>query len=241
MDRVKTGIPGLDSLIEGGFPRPSSILLTGPPGSGKSIFSLQFLYNGVKMYDEPGFMISVEAYNKDFQWYAERFNWDIVGLQKKNKLIFSSYDPVEFDKFELRTLHSEIIIQLDKVIKETGTKRIVFDSIAPLAQAINNKSKFRTLLYYISRSLKEKGCTTLFVSERPNATASNLPLTGLTEYGVEPFVLDGVIDLFFNPGQDSLNQTLMIRKMLATRFPMSKYLVDINENGLQLASSSYRL
>ncbi len=240
MDRVKTGIPGLDSLIEGGFPRPSSILLTGPPGVGKSIFSLQYLYNGVKLYDEPGFMISVEAYEKDFQWYAERFNWDIVSLQKQNKLIFSSYDPVEFDKFELRSLHSEIILQLNKVINEIGAKRIVFDSLSPLAQAINNKSKFRTLLYYLSRSLKEKGCTTLFVAERQTSTAGSSSISGgLTEYGVEPFVLDGVIDLFFNPGQDSLNQTLMIRKMIATRFPMSKYLIDINENGMRLATASF--
>ena len=239
MDRVKTGIPGLDELIEGGFPNPSSILVTGPPGSGKSIFGLQFLYNGAVLYDEPGFMISVEAYNKDFQWYAERFNWDIVGLQKKDKLIFSSYDPVEFGKFELRSLHSEIILQLDKVIKEIGVKRIVFDSIAPLAQSINNKSKFRTLLYYISRSLKERGCTTLFVSEKPPMATTNV-MNNLTEYNVEPFVLDGVIDLFFNAGQDSLNQTLMVRKMIATRFPMSKYLIDIGDNGMQLATSSYK-
>ncbi len=239
MDRVKTGIPGLDELIEGGFPNPSSILVTGPPGSGKSIFGLQFLYNGAVLYNEPGFMISVEAYNKDFQWYAERFNWDIVGLQKKDKLIFSSYDPVEFGKFELRSLHSEIILQLDKVIKEIGVKRIVFDSIAPLAQSINNKSKFRTLLYYISRSLKERGCTTLFVSEKP--PMPNNVMDNLTEYNVEPFVLDGVIDLFFNAGQDSLNQTLMVRKMIATRFPMSKYLIDIGDNGMQLATSTYKI
>ena len=240
MDRVKTGIPGLDGLIEGGFPSPSSILLTGPPGAGKSIFATQFLYNGVKLYNEPGFMISVEAYEKDFQWYSEKFNWDIVGLQKKNKLIFSSYDPVEFDKFELRSLHSEIILQLNKVIEQIGAKRIVFDSLAPLAQAINNKSKFRTLLYYISRSLKEKGCTTLFVGESVNSSSSSIgSATNLTEYGVEPFVLDGVIDLFFNPGQDSLNQTLMVRKMVATRFPMSKYLVDISSKGMQLATTSF--
>ena len=232
MNRVKTGIYGFDNLLEVGFPNPSSILLTGPAGAGKSIFSLQYFYNGVKLYNEPGFMVGIESYENDYQWYAERFNWDLTDLQKKNKLIFSSYDPIEFSKFELRTLHSEIILQLNKVIDQIGAKRIVFDSITPLAQAINDKSKFRTLLYYISRSLKKKGCTTLFVTER----AHDSP--GLTEYGIEPFVLDGVVDLSFTPGKDSLNQTLMVRKMVATQFPMAKYLIDISEKkGMQLATA----
>jgi KaiC/GvpD/RAD55 family RecA-like ATPase len=231
MDRVNTGIPGLDGLIEGGFPHPSSILVTGPTGSGKSIFGLQFLYAGAKQFNEPGFMVNIEGYPNELRWYSERFNWDIGTMQKKGKLVFSSYDPVDFEKFELRTLHSEIIMQLNKIIDQIGAKRVVIDSITPLGQSVNEKARFRTLLYYISRSLKEKGCTTLFISEKTNDY--------LTAFDVEPFVMDGVIELSFSPREDTLNQVLIIRKMVATQFPMAKYLMDISGEGIRLATSYY--
>ena len=46
-ERVATGIAGLDALIEGGFPKGRSILVTGEPGTGKTIFALQFLAEGL--------------------------------------------------------------------------------------------------------------------------------------------------------------------------------------------------
>jgi len=48
MDRVRTGIDGLDGIIDGGLPGKSITLVSGPPGSGKSILCFQFLYEGVK-------------------------------------------------------------------------------------------------------------------------------------------------------------------------------------------------
>lgn len=52
--RVKTGIPDLDSLLEGGFPEETTVLVTGPTGSGKTTFGVQFVYKGAELYDEPG-------------------------------------------------------------------------------------------------------------------------------------------------------------------------------------------
>ncbi len=230
MQRIKTGIPGLDGLIEGGFPHPSSILITGEQGTGKTIFALQFLYNGA-VNGEPGLMINIEGFPQEIQWYAERFKWDVAGLQKKNLLLFSSYDPIEFEKFELRTLHSEIILQLSRVITDLGAKRVVIDSLAPLAQSIGSKSKYRTLLYYLSKALKEKGCTALFVTERTGEY--------LTDFNVEPFVVDGVIELSMAPRGDVLDHTLTIRKMVATKFSVAKYLLDISDEGLRLATGYY--
>lgn len=229
MERIKTGIPGLDGLIEGGFPHPSSILVAGPPGSGKTIFGLQYLYNGAKQYDEAGFMIRIEGYETDLEWYVEKMNWDIPALQKKQKLVISTYDPVEFEKFELRTLHSEIILQMRKIIQSINAKRVVIDPITPLGLSINDRARFRTLLYYISKALKEMGCTTLFMSEKTGED--------LTPFNVEQFIMDGIIELGFTVRGEALNPTLMVRKMKATQFPMAKYVMDISNQGIVLASS----
>lgn len=231
MERIKTGIPGLDSILEGGFPHPSSILVTGPTGVGKSLLGLQYLYQGAKDYDEPGFMINIEGYETDLEWNMDKFGYDIPALQKKGKLVFSTYDPIDFEKFELRTLHSEIIIQLRKIIDSIGAKRIVFDSITPLGLSVNNPARFRTQLYYISKALKESNCTTLFISEKVGE--------GLTRFNVEQFVMDGVLDLDFSVREDTYVQTLMVRKMKATSAPLAKYLMNITEKGIELATSYY--
>ena len=231
MQRIPTGIPGLDGLIEGGFPHPSSILVTGATGTGKSIFGMEYLYNGAAEYDEPGFMVNIAGYPNDLQWYSEKFKWDINKLQKKGKLVFSSYDPVDFEKFDTHNLHTEIIMQINKIIDQIGAKRIVIDSVAPLAQSINDQARFRTLLYYLSKAFKEKGCTTIFISESSKDQ--------LTQYNVEPHVMDGVLELSMTSKDDVMNQTLMVRKMVATKYPIAKYLIDFGENGLQLATSYY--
>jgi len=231
MNRVNTGILGLDALLQGGFPKPSSILLTGPSGTGKSIFGMQYLYNGAKDYAEPGFMISTEDYTTDFQWYQEEFGWSFKTLQDKGLLVFSRYDPVDFAKFNLNTLYADIIMQVSKVIDSMGVKRVVFDSISPIALAINDKSVFRTVLYYISKALKEKGCTTLFVAERPSSGSA------LTQYDVEQFVMDGVLELSFAQKEDALVQALAIRKMKATSVPQSRYVLDFYEEGIRIAPS----
>jgi len=231
MMRVKTGIPGLDDLLQGGFPEPSSILLTGPTGTGKSIFGLQYLYNGARNFNEPGFMINTEDYTTDFQWYQEEFNWSFKNLQEKGLLVFSRYDPVDFEKFNINTLYSDVILQMSKVVDSLKIKRAVFDCITPIGQALENKSAFRTVLYYISKALKEKGCTTVFISEKPFTAGA------LTQFDVEQFVMDGVLELSFAQKEDALVQTVAVRKMKATNVTQARYVMDYYDEGIRVVPS----
>lgn len=231
MKRISTGVPGLDDIIEGGFPHPSSILLTGPTGAGKTIFGLQYLYRGARDFGEPGLMISVEAYPINLQWYTERFKWDLKELQDQNLLVFSAYDPVDFEKFEMRTLHGEVIMQLEKVIDSIGATRVVIDSITPLGWWMDSRNRFRTTLYYLSKALKERGCTTLFISEKTG--------DGLTPFDIEPFVMDGVIELGRTEREGSVSSTLSVKKMVATEVPVVSLTTDISDNGLRIMPGYY--
>ncbi|MEM0350810.1 MAG: ATPase domain-containing protein, partial [Archaeoglobaceae archaeon] len=60
LERVPTGIPGFDELCEGGLLRNRSYLVSGPSGSGKTVFAMQFLVNGIEMFDEPGIFVATE-------------------------------------------------------------------------------------------------------------------------------------------------------------------------------------
>jgi len=81
MDRIQTGIPGFDEIIGGGIPKGSSVLVSGGTGTCKTIFSLQYIYNGAKMFQEPGLFVSIETNVRNISWNMESFNWDIRDLQ----------------------------------------------------------------------------------------------------------------------------------------------------------------
>src|SRR3989338_1154034 len=95
MIRLKTGIPGLDELIEGGFPEGSSILLSGAAGTGKSIFCLQYLYYGAKELGEPGVYITLEEGPHNLWWNMQRFKWDLLPLERDNLLKIYKFEPGE--------------------------------------------------------------------------------------------------------------------------------------------------
>src|SRR5437879_7849009 len=66
IDRTPTGIPGLDEILGGGFPRGRAILLVGGPGTGKTILTSQFLINGIKIYGENAAFVSLDETKTPF-------------------------------------------------------------------------------------------------------------------------------------------------------------------------------
>ena len=224
MRRVKTTIPGLDEILQGGFPSPSTVLVYGPPGSYKTIFGLQYIYYGARDLGEPGIYIQIEGYKETLVWYAELFGWDFAKEQKSNRLVIYSFLPIDYSKFELENLNSEVITKLSGVIDDLRIKRIVIDSITPLCLWFNNDSEFRAVLYYLSRTFKEKGCNTLFISEK-------------REHMPEKYVVDGIIHMDITERGDAVFHTLSIEKMIATGVDYSKYYVNLTQDGLQLSFS----
>ncbi len=226
MKRISTGIQGLDEILEGGFPHPSAILVTGPTGIGKSIFGLQFLKEGADK-GEPGFMMQIEGYATDVNWYSERFGWDIKEKEEEGTLLFSSFDPLEFAKFDLSTFHSDIVLRLHKIIDSIKAKRIVIDSITPIGLSIENIGQYRTLVYYLVKALKSKDCTVLFISETQN---------GKPLIGVEEFVMDGVIELKYEDKDSNPVPSMFIKKMVSTNVTSRKFVIQIDDLGFKVVN-----
>jgi KaiC/GvpD/RAD55 family RecA-like ATPase len=90
IDRVPTGVPGLDPLIEGGFPKGRSILVTGNPGTGKTIFSLQFLAEGLER-GEKAIYVAADEPPFDIVEQAASMGWDFEQhIEKKNLAILNA-------------------------------------------------------------------------------------------------------------------------------------------------------
>ena len=95
LQRIKTDIPGFDNAIDGGLVKNSLIMISGGPGSGKTIFCLQYIYNGIVNSNEPGLIVTFDEDIESLKADAQLFGWDFDQLEQKNRCVFLSFKPYE--------------------------------------------------------------------------------------------------------------------------------------------------
>ena len=157
VDRCPTGIVGFDKACRGGFVRNSDNLVVGGPGSGKSTFLMQFLWNGVTKFNENGLYCSFEPDIVDTLNDAMSYGWDFAKLSAEGK--------VKFMRFSPQTSIEELKIELTKMISKNNIRRICFDPISVLALNLNDQGKIRQTIFDLSALMKRLKVTTVFVDE----------------------------------------------------------------------------
>ncbi|OYT58313.1 hypothetical protein B6U70_00935 [Euryarchaeota archaeon ex4484_162] len=237
MDRIKTGIPGLDELIQGGFPRGSFINLAGGPGVGKTIFASQFLAEGIKN-GEKGLFITVEQTADEISAQAKQFGWDFDKWENEGKLKIVSLDPQRL--FEIRALD-----ELKILIENNRYDRIVIDSItsfvsSPISPATIADFTDKGIQPYTFMELrranvallinlmKQHGITTLGISQKIEG------IPGETIETSTEFKSDGLIVLNANAIGKILNRTLQIKKLRKTQIDGIPHNFDFTDKGISL-------
>ena len=84
--RVEMGIQEMDAMLGGGFLPETVNLVEGAAGTGKTTFGLQFIYNGITRFDEPGLILTFESFPSQFYQDALSFGWDLRALEDAGKL-----------------------------------------------------------------------------------------------------------------------------------------------------------
>lgn len=247
--KCPTGIPGLDELLDGGFPRRRSILLSGSCGTGKTIFGVQYLYNGILQYNEPGILVTLEQNPKELKQDMLNFGFDLQKLENEGKLIIidaslsragiritspesviSNFEIPEGstsllpDEFNIERI-LEIIVSKAKWI---NAKRVVIDSLPALDFLVKGQDgglrhMIRQMILAINYRLKANGLTSLLITETPETD-------GISAHDVESYVVDGVIILTVNEALDM--RTIKIRKMRQTEHSLKPRTIEFTENGL---------
>lgn len=203
IDRVKSGVEGLDEMLEGGFPRSHTVVIMGSFGTGKTTFGMQFLNQGLKE-GEKGIYISLEEDEKSIIEDARSFGWDLKPYIDSRKLAIVKLEPTD-----AKTTITRVGKELPEFIKSFGATRIVIDSVSLLNMLYDNEHDKRVSLFNLSQLIKRTGATCLMTAEvkdeNPMATRD-----GLAEY-----VSDGVIALRYVevPEKNEMTLTLRIVKM----------------------------
>jgi KaiC/GvpD/RAD55 family RecA-like ATPase len=250
MERTKTGIFGFDDLCQGGLPKGNSAILCGAPGTGKTIFGLEYLYRGALEFSEPGLYVTIEENASSLKEQAIQFGWDFDKIA----------DKVNFLKVPIDTMDVDVTGMIEDAAKSIGAKRIVVDSLSilainaqmynlPLRQAAGGASRIvfdttktpppmsehqmRQFVYLFVTRISEIGATALFVADSP---ANGEYLTRDT---VSEFVSDAIIRIEMRDYGKTLVRTIQIIKMRSTVLSPGYSTVEITDKGLKVEKFSY--
>lgn len=219
--RVSTGIPNLDAIIEGGFKKNSTNLLTGTTGSGKSILSLQFLIQGIQK-KEKCLYISFEESKETFYINAKKLGWDLEKLEKQGNFFYLEYTPKK-----VQTMIEEGGGIIESLVLRENISRIIVDSLASFVMLFKDDLKKREAALALFSLLKGWNCTTILTYEgkfQENNSASSV-------LEVES---DSIIEIYFARTKNERKRFLEVLKMRGTNHSTKLHEFQITKGGIKL-------
>ena len=186
--KIATGILGFDVFSEGGLPEGRTTLISGTAGSGKTIFSSQFLAEGIKQ-GQNGVFVTFEESPKMLRKNVRGFDWDIQQWENEGKWIFVDASPLDRNvalisgEYDLDPL----IARLKYAVEKVNAKRVAMDSLGSVFSYVPDAAQVRSVLFKLARILREMEITAVLTSERTTDYGE------ISRFGIEEFVADNVI------------------------------------------------
>jgi len=247
--KVETGMPGLDTMLQGGFPEGRMILINGGPGSGKTIFCSQFLYHGAKEGEKTVY-ISLDETKHHFMEEMQTFGWDFKELEQAGTFTFidasdvrripeHSFQPRQVGVLPVsgKELARARLIDnifktfeggrsIDRFIGDIGAQRVVLDSISGLTFRFPEVWEKRQAILDIIEALGDIGATCLLTTEA-------LAVGDATQVQPEEYLSQGVVLLeILGTGERSIR----IRKMRGTEVDTVPRPYTISSTGIEVYS-----
>jgi circadian clock protein KaiC len=225
IDRVKTGITGLDEMLGGGFLPATANLIEGAPGTGKTTLGMQFIYNGIVQNQEPGLIITYEQFPEQFYQNAASFGWDFVDLEKQGllKIIMTSPEVSRLDMISKEGV-------VENIIREMDIKRVMVDSISHFSRLAHNPVELRDLEFGFVNAFKRHGVTCILTHE------SRVLLGEGKSDNMISFMVDSYLILRYVEIESMIRRALFVLKMRGSQHAKDIRQYDIGSQGFEVQS-----
>ncbi|WP_336327069.1 RAD55 family ATPase [Halovenus sp. HT40] len=221
IELTKTGIDGLDDILNGGIVNNSTTLVSGNPGAGKSILGLQYIYNGIEQFGEKGIFLSFEENTEDLRQAAES-----IGLDNWAQHVEDGNITI-YDK-QVLLRENDFSSSLELLLNELGDdnyERLVLDSLTMFKLFFETEREQRTYLLKFTDILAENGLTTLMTNEQGTVFPE-------TDISLENFLTDGNIYLIQTPTDSGVNRYAWVAKMRKKNINTDIFPMEISEGGI---------
>ncbi len=225
LERVKTGIKGLDEMLGGGFLPETANLVEGAPGTGKTTLGMQFIYNGIVEANEPGLIITFEEFPQQYYHDAAAFGWDFRDLEKKGLLKIIMTSP-EVSRKDIESVGGMI----ETYIVQTGARRVVVDSITHFARLTQDPIELRGIEFNFINALKREGLTSILTHESPVLLGEAPQDDNLG------FVVDSYLMLRYVEIESAIRKALLVLKMRGSEHAKDIRQYDITGRGFEVQS-----
>jgi len=221
-ERIQTGIPGLDGLIQGGLERGDFVLLVGGIGTGKTIFSSQFAYQGAMSLSEPSVYATFEEDVISLRRNMAKFGMDFQALEDQKKVRL-----LDLEALEGRGMGSNLETILS-AIDEVKARRLVIDSLTAFLSGTSGKFDYSFLMHLIYKTLKREKITTIM-------TVSQFDVPSEYSQGLEQFVADGVFEMENYLAENmELKTRFMVRKLRGAEHSRKYHTVVFSPKGIEI-------
>ena len=220
-NRVPTYIPNFDTLINGGFKKNSINLIVGGAGSGKTIFTLQFLVNGILKHNETGLYITFEEKKDEIYDNMSVFGWDLAKLEKQGKLIFLEYSPEQVKKMLL-----EGGGLIENIISKSNVKRLAMDSITSFTLLYKDELARKEAALSLFELIRSWNCTAVLTEEITDFERR--------EKGGLEFEVDSIIILYHKKEKGIRKRAIEVLKMRGTTHAGKTLFLDITKKGMTI-------
>ncbi|MBI3622890.1 AAA family ATPase [Candidatus Pacearchaeota archaeon] len=223
--KVLTGIQGFDAMIKGGFDSESINLVAGTSGSGKTIFAMQYLLEGVKK-GESTLLVTFEEKKEELYRNMKKFGWDLDKAEKEGKFVLLEYTPEK-----VKQMLDEGGGAIENAVLKYNVKRLVIDSITSFSLMFDDELSRRQAILSLFDIIMKWNCTTLItVQHNPSSSKDR----GMSD---SEFEADSIVMLYYVNIKGKRQRFIEVLKMRGTDHSKEIHSFDI-KNGIYVGRPS---